>query len=195
MEDGTGAHRVALTVRQPEIAQLYYGCCSQIDRHNRCGQDDLRLERKLGTPDWSMRVNISLLGIGIVDAWPLHRGARGPAASLLQANFYEKLASEMIDNTLDVTGTRVSAVADGAQQAASVPAYGVGTHLTPTAKRRHASTGHLAQRGCLECGARTTLVGSTCKDTPGVGEVFSCGARSTRLCFAKHMRAAHQMSV
>ena len=61
MEDGTGAHRVALTVRQPEVAQLYYGCCSQIDRHNRCRQDDQRLERKLGTHDWSMRVNISLL--------------------------------------------------------------------------------------------------------------------------------------
>jgi len=195
MEDGTGAHRVALTVRQPEIAQLYYGCCSQIDRHNRCRQDDLRLERKLGTPDLSMRLNISLLGIGIVDAWLLHRGARGPAASLLQADFYEKLASEMIDNTLDVTGTRVRAVADGAQQAASVPAYGVGTHLPPTANRRHASLGHLAQRGCRECGARTILVCSTCKDTPGVNEAFSCGSRSNRLCVAKNMCAAHLMSV
>lgn len=87
MEDGAGAQRVALTVRQPEVAELYYGCCSQIDRHNRCRQDDLRLERKLGTHDWSMRVNISLLGICIVDAWLLHHGAKGPAASLLQSNF------------------------------------------------------------------------------------------------------------
>ena len=198
MEDGTGAHRVALTVRQPEVAQLYYGCCSQIDRHNRCRQEDLRLERKLGTHDWSMRVNISLLGICIADAWLLHRGARGPAASLLQANFYALLASEMIEmigNTLDATGTRTRAVVDGAEQAASGPAYGVGTHLTPTAKRRHASSGHLVQSECRVCGARTTLVCSTCKDTPGVGEVFFCGARSTRLCFAEHICAAHQMSV
>jgi len=142
MEDGTGAHRVALTVRQPEVSQLYYGCCSQIDLHNRCRQDDLRLERKLGTHDWSMRVNISLFGICIVDACLRHRGERGLAASILQANFYEKLASEMIDNTFDVTGTRAKAVAEGADQVASGPEYEVGTHLTPTAKRRHASSGH-----------------------------------------------------
>lgn len=200
MEDGAGAQRVALTVRQPEVAELYYGCCSQIDRHNRCRQDDLRLERKLGTHDWSMRVNISLLGICIVDAWLLHHRARGPAASLLQSNFYEQLASEMIDNTLNAVGTRVRALPDGPGQAASSPAYGVGTYLTPTSKRRKTPSGrrtsdHLAQRGCRVCRARTTLVCSTCRDTPDVGEVFLCGARSGRFCFAEHMRAVHEMVV
>lgn len=36
MEDGAGAQRVALMVRQPEVAERSYGCCSQIDLHNRC---------------------------------------------------------------------------------------------------------------------------------------------------------------
>ena len=46
------ASRVALTVPQPVVAETYYGCCAQIDRHNRCRQDDLRLENKLFTHDW-----------------------------------------------------------------------------------------------------------------------------------------------
>ena len=78
----TGAHaeRVVLTVPQPHVAETYYTCCSQIDRHNRCRQDDLRLEHKLVTHDWSMRVNLSLLGMCEVDAWMLYSGARGGTA-------------------------------------------------------------------------------------------------------------------
>ena len=30
----------------PRIAEIYYDAASQIDRHNRCRQDDLRLEKK-----------------------------------------------------------------------------------------------------------------------------------------------------
>ena len=32
-----------------------------IDRHNRYRQDDLKIERKYGTHDWSMRLNILCL--------------------------------------------------------------------------------------------------------------------------------------
>jgi len=70
------ASRVALAVPQPLVAETYYGCCAQIDRHNRCRQDDLRLEHKLVTHDWSMRVNLSFLGMCVVDAWLLYSGAR-----------------------------------------------------------------------------------------------------------------------
>jgi hypothetical protein len=42
------------------------------DRHNRCRQDDLMLERKYQTQDWSIRVNHSLLGIVSVDSWLLY---------------------------------------------------------------------------------------------------------------------------
>jgi len=93
-----GAERVAVSEPQPEVAEIYYGYCAQIDRHNRCRQDDLRLEHKLGTRDRSQRVNLFLLGICIADSWLLHAGARSPF-SLKQAAFYEDLASGLIDNT------------------------------------------------------------------------------------------------
>jgi len=101
MEGGT--ERVAVSVPQPERAEMYYGCCAQIDMLNRCGQDDLKLEHKLRTHEWSQRVNISLLGVCIVDAWLLHSGARG-AAALKQSKFYENLAGDLIDNSFDSVG-------------------------------------------------------------------------------------------
>jgi hypothetical protein len=61
--------RVELDIPQPQGAELYYSACGMIDRHNRCRHDDLQLEKKLGTLDWSMRVNTSLLGMCIVDTW------------------------------------------------------------------------------------------------------------------------------
>jgi hypothetical protein len=60
--------RVTFQIKQPLIAELYYDCCAMIDRHNRCRQDDLMLERKFVTMDWSVRVGHSLLGMIIVDS-------------------------------------------------------------------------------------------------------------------------------
>jgi len=65
----TGAEeseRVPLTIRQPQVAEVYYQSCAQIDRHNRCRQDDLRIEHAYGTHDWSTRVNMSILGICVL---------------------------------------------------------------------------------------------------------------------------------
>jgi len=81
--------RVALTVPQPQEAEAYYRCCSQNDRHNRCRQDDLRLEHKLVTHDWSMRVKMSLLGMchcGFVASllWCSRRCRRPQSARVLR---------------------------------------------------------------------------------------------------------------
>jgi hypothetical protein len=73
-----GAQRVTVEVKQPRVAELYYSSCSMIDRHNRCRQDDLMLERKCQTYDWSVRVCHSLLGTVGVVSWLLYAGARGP---------------------------------------------------------------------------------------------------------------------
>jgi len=65
---GEDAERVALKVQLPQVAQAYYACCAQIDRHNRSLRNDLQLEQKLLTHDWSMPVNLSLLGMSVVDS-------------------------------------------------------------------------------------------------------------------------------
>jgi len=186
-----GAERVAVSVPQPEVAEIYYGFCAQIDRHNRCRQDDLRLEHKLGTHDWSQRVNRSLLGICIVDSWLLHAGARGPA-SLKQAAFYKDLASGLIDNTFDRTGVRARAASVEADPLVPPPpVFGSGVHLTPTSKRRHGPSGcarvALAQRRCRVCKVNTTsLICSGCRGPGGDRESFVCGAKTGRTCFATH---------
>jgi hypothetical protein len=58
-----GAQPLTFSIPQLQAAEVYYTSCRQIDRHNRCRQDDLMLDRKYVTHDWSMRVNMSLLGM------------------------------------------------------------------------------------------------------------------------------------
>ena len=55
--------RVELTVTQSTAAQIYYDACAIVDRHNRHRQDTLRLEVKLGTHNWGLRVNFSIFGM------------------------------------------------------------------------------------------------------------------------------------
>jgi len=206
-ETPAGAHRVAVTVPQPEGAEIYYTCAAKIDQHNRCRQDDLRLEHKIGTHDWSQRVNISFMGMCIVDAWFLHTGARGPSATLKQATFYEELATGLIDNMFDASSYRLRGEPAAAARAAAASttdggsvAYGVGTHLTPTTKRRKSSAAepslHLAQRDFRVCKQpRSSLVGSTCHENSRGGEIFVCGPRTGRNCLALHLRGTHDTGI
>ena len=68
-EENAPPDRVDLEIPQPKAAEIYYDTTSSIDQHNRCRQDDLSIEWKLGTWDWSKRVNLSILGMCVVDSW------------------------------------------------------------------------------------------------------------------------------
>lgn len=83
----------------PNVTKLHY-VCSLIDRHNRCRQADLALQRKLKTKDWSYRVSISLLSMTTVDAW-LCRGLNVILKSISQVQIYSKLAEELIYDEYD----------------------------------------------------------------------------------------------
>jgi hypothetical protein len=95
-----------LLVPQPAAAEVYYDTCTQIDSHNRCRQDELMLERNLGTSSWTMRLNMSTLGIVIEDLWLAWRGCKGSANGIQQREFYVTLAEELIDNSFDRIGRR-----------------------------------------------------------------------------------------
>jgi len=198
---GEDAERVALNVKLPQVAQAYYECCAQIDRHNRCRQNDLQLEHKLQTHDWSMRVNLSLLGMCVVDSWLLYCGARGANAALTQRQFYEDLAAQLIDNTFDTIGVRARATPSSAQveEVGSSLRYSVGIHLTPTGKRRSgASVGdgdHRAQRNCRVCKRhKSSQVCSGCRGGFD-GDMFLCGPKTGRSCFEAHLRTVHELDV
>jgi len=198
---GDDAERVVLTVAQPQVVETYDQCSAQIDRHNRCRQDDLQLEHKLIRHDWLMRVNLSLLGMCVVDTWMLYSGAHGTAAELTQNQFYEDLAAEQIDNTFNTVGLRArgAPAVDSADRGVPPLRFGVGIHLTPTLKRRTGESTHdgdqRAQRTCRGCKRRrTSYVCSGCRETKG-GEVYFCGPKTGRPCFDQHMREVHHLDI
>ena len=155
---------VELSVPKPEAVEINYSCCGVIDRHNRCRQDDLMLEQKLGTADWSMRVNCSILGMIIVDSWLVYKGCRGVRLDMTQTDFYIALSEELIDNDYDTgvaTRKRMNAHESSAMKH-GVPRSGKGHHLTLTKRRRKNSLAKL-QGKCRLCTAKTTHVCSECR--------------------------------
>ena len=52
-EPNAPPQKVNLMVSQPQIAEIYYSTCSAIDKHNRLRQDDLCIEKKVETVNWS----------------------------------------------------------------------------------------------------------------------------------------------
>ena len=60
--------RVSMSIPIPHAARLHCNSCAKIDHHNRKRQDDLKVEKKLGTHDWSKRVNLSVQSMIVVDA-------------------------------------------------------------------------------------------------------------------------------
>ena len=43
--------RLTMTIKQPQIAEIYYSTCGSINKHNRYRQDDLRIEKEVETKD------------------------------------------------------------------------------------------------------------------------------------------------
>jgi hypothetical protein len=58
-----------VTVDQPEACQHYYQACGKVDQYDQHCQAALKLETKEVTQDWAKRVNLSIFGICVVDAW------------------------------------------------------------------------------------------------------------------------------
>ena len=170
MTPNANAERVDLVIPQPKASEVYYNSCAAIDKHNRCRQDDLMLETKFVTHNWSRRVNMPLLGIGIVDAWFAFQGSiGGTMCDIKQWDFYEYLSEELIEDTLDVrTGPRRGFT--GEEETAGRPGSGIGPHLTPTKRKRNNPDGtdsrYSLQGRCMECRKHgTTSVCSECRKT------------------------------
>ena len=72
-----------------------------IGRHNRSRQATLNIEKKYGTHNWKMRVNLYIFSIIVVDTWCGVKGILGYRLNDSEEDFYTKLADKMIDNTMD----------------------------------------------------------------------------------------------
>ena len=129
----------------------------------------------------------------IADGWPLNTGSREPLQTMLQKEFYEQLALELVDNNYNAVGLHTrSSVDEGA--AVLTPTSGLRPHATPTKKRKKTRNGTQtsvrAQKDCVVCGKRKTRVCSQCHEE-STEEVFICDASKGRICFTSHALSTH----
>ncbi len=159
-EPNAAPEMVELTVPQPRAAELYYKTCAKIDQHNRDRQATLGIERKLVTNDWSLRVNLSIFAMIVVDTWRVYSGLTtdtelGSNIGETQKEFYGRLATELIDNRYDIVGSggrrRNNNNDDDVDDFFDSPAVdrntgtarcGVDAHITPTRRRQRDANGN-----------------------------------------------------
>ena len=100
------------------------------------------IENKIGTKDWSMRINLSLVSICIVDSWLAFKQATGTSST--QAEFYINLAEQLIDNEDDNSRQEPRHSNSGEEphranlqdEINCLPRSGVSAHLVPTTQKR-----------------------------------------------------------
>ena len=88
--------RVEFTIKQPRAAEIYYSTCGKIDQHNRRSHDTLKHEKKVETNDWSKRVNLSILGMIIVDSYLIYSQLVNGFEK--ERDYYCWLAEELSEN-------------------------------------------------------------------------------------------------
>jgi hypothetical protein len=72
--------KVTLSIQQPQTAETYYSTCAAIDRNNRYCQDDLRIEKKIETRDWSVCVYLSIFAKIVVYTWLVYNAFKNHIA-------------------------------------------------------------------------------------------------------------------
>ena len=211
-DDVTDPETVELVVPQPQVAELYYKCCGMIDQHNRDRQDTLCLEHKVLTKDWSMRVNLSIVAMIMVDCWRVWRlitlSASGDDCIENQKQFYSRLASELIDNCYDRRSgidrearqqQHQSALNELIDAHTMQPRAGTGIHITPTKRKRRNKEGEYTsntfQGRCLVCSEKTIYQCSKCVDDALAVDkervAYVCFTNTGKMCFMNHVCEHH----
>jgi Transposase IS4 len=192
--------QVMFTIEQPKIAEIYYSTCGAIDRHNRLRQDDLRIEKKVETKDWSRRVNLTIFSMIVVDTWLEFNGLRNTQTlEMNQKEFYSVLSEELIDNSFGSRAFPRSSPNNPTFQDAcrrtiesGGPRSGVLAHLTPVKRMKYSfgeQTTYRYQGRCKECQNKTTWQCSECEDNEKM--TFLCSTKNGKRCFVEHLSRNH----
>ena len=115
----------------------------------------LTSEKMLGTKYWSKCFNAYILAMNVVDVWLAYQDINGTAET--QADFYNYLAEDMVDNTCNMfmirseEGRRRTIVDYDDEtfddnnplfgRINGAPRCGISLHVTPTKKRRNKRDG------------------------------------------------------
>jgi hypothetical protein len=201
----TPPEKLEVVVPQPVATEIYYSCCGLIDQHNRDRQATLGMERKFKTHDWSMRVNMSILAICIVDSWRVWTRINNTETERngeTQKAYYGHLAAELIDNTYDRIGgvaRRRMATEDDdnpidpelVDPNTGLARSGDGVYLRKCTKKRKNSN-HVHQGRCNVCKVKSSYVCSACaEDGNSVRQPWICNPETGRMCFATHRMQKH----
>ena len=187
-----GPIRKNIEVRMPAVCTTYFSAAGAIDRHNRLLQDDLDLKKTIETNDWSVRVNSSLLGMCISDAYMLYKGGRGTRSCMKPHKYFRLLGSELVKSTYDFTGLRLRHpdAAANKNNFEGLPTSGVYEHLKPTSGHRKDKNGRIKkakrQRNCRTCGMKSKWICSGCR-AETFGEKHFCHSDTARSCYRKHL--------
>lgn len=186
--------RVEFEIPIPDLCKTYYDVCSKIDRHNRCRQDDLNLEKKLRTMRWSTRLNTSLLSMCIVDSWLLYKGSCGLAFHKKPWDFYNELSTGLLNNSFYTTSLRKRQSVGTTHPLQTIS--GTGIHLSPTTRKRKrrdgTETAHSYQGNCCICKSnkKSRHYCSECLLQSGK-ERYICNVDTGRRCFEQHLSSCH----
>ena len=195
---------VEVVVAQPEACSVYYSACGKIDQHNRYRQAALALERKLRTNVWWRRVNMSLFSMCIVDAYLLARGCQGLDAYGPSANFFAKLAEDLIENRIDQRNLRKRAerqqqmngiVVD--HKLADIPPHKQLVAPTPTKKFKKNKPTHRVQGRCMVCGKYSIHVCRECQRHYPMQQdrQFWICDKPGKVCMGSHIKEKHPFKV
>ena len=168
------------------------------------------LEVEVQTKNWSVRVNVSIFAMCVVDCWKVWKlmSLRVTSDDCIetQKQFYSRLATELIDNNFDRIGgiRRFSreesnipvVVAECFDATTMLPRSGISTHLTPTKRRRRTKDGEYTsftfQGHCIICGNKTRYQCSKCRDGAHLFQKdnigYLCHTQNGKLCFMHHLQ-------
>ena len=198
---------VDVVVAQPEACGVYYVACGKIDQHNRLRQAALSLERKLRTPLWWRRVNMTLFGMCVVDSFLLATGCQGHEAYGGAArHFFSKLSEDLIENKIDQRNLRkraeqqqqhITAGAVGAIVHVMIPAYNQLVAPTPTKRFKKNKPTHRVQGRCMVCGKYSIHVCRECQHLYPKKEdkQFWICDKPGKACMGTHLKEKHPFGI
>ena len=153
---------------------------------------------KLVTQNWSMRVNLTVFSMIVVDSWLAFSQYKGKSMVEIQKTFYTLHAQELIDSRLDVPNVRLRMSTPRAElnwrifDRTGDPRAGVSAHLTPTKMKRQSPNGDILpfslQGRCQVCKCLSTFMCSLCEDSlECMTTTWICHTKKGMLCFPTHL--------
>ena len=185
---------------QPAATHTYYSACGKIDQHNRLRQSSIMLETKLKTVQWWRRVNNSLFGMCVVDAYLMANGCQGSDRWRSASDFILALIDDLIDNkyqrrVLRKRSARQASLGDNSFESpvGSLDAIMQTISATPTKRAKKCNPKHRAQGKCMSCKMLTSHVCRLCQhhqQDPSRKQYWIC-QKPGMACMGDHILKDH----